>query len=77
MCADTADLTYETMLIDPLIRLVMQSDGVTEAEFATLLHEVAEARAEPQPRRSHLTLVHCSALPWLAVPQLQACAAGS
>jgi hypothetical protein len=77
MCADTADLTYETLLADPLIRLVMQSDGVTEAQFAAVLHRVAVARAEPRPPARHLTLVHSAALPWLAAPRLEVCAAGT
>jgi hypothetical protein len=35
------------------------------------------ARAEPRPPARHLTLVHSAALPWLAAPRLEVCAAGT
>lgn len=56
MCADTAELTFETMLADPLIRLMMQADGVSATQLGALLHRVAEARAEPP----YLALVYCA-----------------
>ena len=43
MCRDLAQaLTFETMLTDPLIRLVMDSDGVTTDDLVRVL-EVARA----------------------------------
>ena len=39
---DRRALTFETMLSDPLIRLVMASDGVSVSELVTVL-EVARA----------------------------------
>jgi hypothetical protein len=36
---DTTPLTFETMLTDPMIRLMMDSDGVSTAELAQLLHQ--------------------------------------
>ena len=48
-------LTFETLLTDPLIRLVMESDGVSVAEVAAVLesagHAVARRRQWPQARR--------------------------
>jgi hypothetical protein len=38
-------LTFETFLTDPLIRLVMDSDGVTPAEMAALLEAAGHAVA--------------------------------
>jgi hypothetical protein len=66
MCANTAELTYETMLTDPLIQLVMQSDGVSHAQLAAVLRDAAkamQAHAEPPPTRPHLALVHSAARP--------------
>ena len=63
MCAE---LTYEAMLTDPLIQMVMQSDGVSHAQLIAVLHEAAEAvqaRAELLPMRPLLRLVHCTELP--------------
>jgi hypothetical protein len=40
LCCDTRPLSFETMLSDPLIRLVMESDGVTVNELVNVL-EVA------------------------------------
>ncbi len=43
MCHDDRGaLTFETMLSDPLIRLMMASDGVSMAELVTVM-EVARA----------------------------------
>lgn len=53
MCMQSVEiLTYPAMLEDPLIHLVMGSDGVTEAELrALMLHtrELIAARGEPIP----------------------------
>ena len=71
MCANTADLTYEAMLTDPLIQLVMQSDGVTHAQLVAVLREAAEAmqaRAELLPMRRRLALVHTAPPPPLPLP---------
>lgn len=47
-------LTFETLLTDPLIRLVMESDGVSVAEMAAVLesagHAVARRDYTPAPR---------------------------
>ena len=43
--ADQSALTFETMLTDPMIRLVMDSDGVTMAEMVTVLAGAREALA--------------------------------
>ncbi len=79
MCAE---LTYEAMLTDPLIQLVMQSDGVSHAQLVALLHEAAEAvqaRAELLPMRPRLWLVHSTELPLplLAEPPLEIRATGT
>ena len=39
------DLDFETLLADPLTRLVMASDGVTESAMRALLEQTAAARA--------------------------------
>lgn len=41
-------LTFESFLTDPLIRLVMDSDGVTPAEMAALLEAAGHAVARRQ-----------------------------
>ena len=44
MCQDNArPLTFETMLSDPLIRLVMESDGVTLPDLLEVLEVAREA----------------------------------
>ena len=42
-------LTFETFLTDPLIRLMMESDGVSVAEMAAVLEAAGHAVA----RREH------------------------
>ncbi len=44
-------LTFETFLTDPLIRLVMESDGVTVAEMTAVLQAAGHARARHQQIR--------------------------
>ncbi|CAH2600538.1 protein of unknown function [Rhodovastum atsumiense] len=39
------ELSYESMLTDPLIRLVMDSDGVTPQQLRVLLEATAQAVA--------------------------------
>ncbi len=39
-----ATLTFETFLTDPLIRLVMESDGVSVAEMTAVLQAAGEAK---------------------------------
>lgn len=71
MCADRSDLTYEAMLTDPLIRMVMQSDGVTHEQLVAVLRDAATAvqsRAELLPMRPRLTLVHTAAIPPAPAP---------
>jgi hypothetical protein len=55
MCIESCGiLTFETFLTDPLIRLVMESDGVSVAEMAAVLeaagHAVARREAAPEPQ---------------------------
>ena len=48
-------LFLEEMLVDPMIRLVMQADGVSDAElrsFYASLQAAPPAAADPGPRRS-------------------------
>jgi hypothetical protein len=40
---DLRPLTFETMLSDPLIRLVMDSDGVTVPELVAVMEVAREA----------------------------------
>ena len=52
MCQDDArPLTFETMLADPLIRMMMDSDGVTLREFVDVL-EVARDAVAARERRA-------------------------
>lgn len=44
-------LTFETLLTDPLIRAVMESDGVSVAEMRAVLEAAGRAMA----RREHTT----------------------
>ena len=49
-CADdTIPLDFESLLADPLTRLLMARDGVTEAEMRALLERTAVARAREMP----------------------------
>lgn len=48
MSGEYGGLTFETFLADPLIRLVMESDGVTIAEMAAVLEAAGQARARHQ-----------------------------
>lgn len=43
-------LTFETFLTDPLIRLVMESDGVSVAEMAAVLEAAGHAVARREYR---------------------------
>ncbi len=46
MCQpNSQQLTFETMLSDPLIRLVMESDGVKPAELVAVLEVARQALA--------------------------------
>ena len=46
MCQDDRNaLTFETLLSDPLIRLMMESDGVSLAELVEVLEVAREAVA--------------------------------
>ncbi len=46
---DSSPLTFETMLTDPMIRLMMDSDGVSVAEITGLLHQARAAVAQRAP----------------------------
>ncbi len=43
MCGDTPDLTFERILTDELVRLMMASDGVDEAAMRALLEDARRA----------------------------------
>jgi len=46
MCHETArPLTFESLLSDPLTRLVMDADGVTLDEFAAIMRAASDAVA--------------------------------
>lgn len=46
MCVQcNANLTFESFLVDPLIRLVMESDGISVAEMAAVLEAAGHAVA--------------------------------
>jgi hypothetical protein len=45
------NLTFETFLTDPLIRLVMESDGVSAAEMLAVLEAAGQAVARREPER--------------------------
>ena len=62
MCAGSDDEVVTSLLRDPLIRLVMESDGVTEQAMIALVEQVRRSMAArersmgpcrlyPQPRR--------------------------
>ncbi len=44
---DTIPLDFESLLADPMTRLLMARDGVTEGEMRALLERTAAARALP------------------------------
>jgi hypothetical protein len=44
-CASCADVSFADLLRDPLIQLVMQSDGVTEGDIIALREQVIGTRA--------------------------------
>lgn len=46
-------LTFETFLTDPLIRLVMESDGVSVAEMVAVLESAGHAVARREQGRGH------------------------
>ncbi len=46
-------LTYENFLSDPLIRLVMESDGISVAEMAAVLEAAGNAVARREHGRGH------------------------
>lgn len=44
MCSDGAcPLTFENLLNDPLVRAVMEADGVTPAELLSVMEKAREA----------------------------------
>ena len=58
MCARADyDVTFASLLHDPLIRLVMLSDGVTEDAMVALMNRVRRSlAARAQPRRPTLNV---------------------
>lgn len=60
------DLTVSDMLVDPLIRLVLQADRVSVHSFAKLLDEAAHRQAPDVSRRQ--------ALPLFDGPRAETCA---
>jgi len=52
MCMTTIDtLTFTAMLRDPLIQMMRRSDGVSDDDFADLLHRVRDRMIEREPER--------------------------
>ena len=52
MCAGQDDgMRFPDLLRDPLIRLVMESDGVTEQEMNGVMDQLGRARRLPALRR--------------------------
>lgn len=49
-------LTFETLVTDPLTRLVMESDGVSLAELVAVLEAAGEAVARREQVREHVRL---------------------
>jgi hypothetical protein len=47
---DVPALSFETLLADPMVRLAMASDHVSEEELRALLEAVGRARAEHDER---------------------------
>jgi hypothetical protein len=45
-----AELTLDDMLADPIVHLVMQRDGLDEAELRALIHKVALRFRQAEPR---------------------------
>jgi CBS domain-containing protein len=45
-----AELTLNDMLADPIVHLVMQRDGLDEAELRALIHKVAQRLRQAEPR---------------------------
>jgi hypothetical protein len=48
-CNDQRPLDFETLLSDPMTRLVMQSDGVSMGELVRVLEKAGDAVASRQP----------------------------
>jgi hypothetical protein len=44
-CANCGDVSFADLLRDPLIQLVMRSDGVTERDMIALRDQVCRSRA--------------------------------
>ncbi|MGE0418330.1 MAG: hypothetical protein AB7O80_16125 [Acetobacteraceae bacterium] len=44
-------LTFTALLRDPLIQMVRRSDGVSEEDFADLLHRVRDSLIAREPAR--------------------------
>ena len=59
MCNDAALLTFESLLSDPLTRLVMEADGVTVDEFVAAMQVARDAMAA----RERLAFMRASAVP--------------
>ncbi len=52
MCTTTIDtLTFTALLRDPLIQMVRRSDGVSDEDFADLLHRIRDRLIAREPER--------------------------
>ena len=49
------DLNLDDLLADPLVRMVMASDGVDEAQIRTLASRIAPRRSDVSARRAQLS----------------------
>jgi hypothetical protein len=45
-CSDPRALSFETLLTDPMTRMVMESDGVSISELVAVLETAGAARAQ-------------------------------
>jgi hypothetical protein len=52
MCGYCGDVSFTDLLRDPLIQLVMRSDGVTEHDMIALRDLVCRSQASAQPAGS-------------------------
>ncbi len=54
------DLNLDDLLADPLVRMVMASDGVDEDQIRTLAHRIAPRGSAASARRAQLSDVGAS-----------------
>src|SRR5258708_7848274 len=80
MCqSDSQQLTFETLLSDPLVRLVMQSDGVSTADLVAVLEIAREAVVAREAVAVHRAMrvaverpdLGGIAVPWRPAPEIR------